>query len=335
MPASSLVGIARLAHEASALEFKARVEYRELTARSLLNRCSGAGRVPFDWTINPYRGCEFGCKYCYARYTHEFMEFRQPEDFERKIFAKEFDHVAFARELRQVKPQEWIAIGTATDPYQPAERRYSRTRQVLEIFARRAGFRLALTTKSDLVARDAGLLGEVARRNKLRVTLTITTMDAELARAIEPLAPRPDLRVTAVRALSRAGVEVGVYASPAMPGLNDAAQDLEAVARAAADASARSFGANLLFLKPCALQVFMPFLEEQFPWLAEAYRGHYAKGAYLKGAHPERLERIVAGLREKYGLGSTRVGSAPEWGQMGLFADAPAEFAPVTYSGAR
>ena len=115
-------------------EAKARVEYRELAARSLLNRCSGT-RMPFDWTINPYRGCEFGCKYCYARYTHEFMELREPEDFERRIFAKEFDAAGFGRELRQVKQGEWVAIGTATDPYQPAERRYGVTRKVLEVFA--------------------------------------------------------------------------------------------------------------------------------------------------------------------------------------------------------
>ena len=201
MAGSPLIGIARMAQDAKALEAKARVEYRELAARSLLNRCSGT-RMPFDWTINPYRGCEFGCKYCYARYTHEFMELREPQDFERRIFAKEFNAAGFGRELRQVKQGEWVAIGTATDPYQPAERRYGLTRKVLEVFARRGGFKLALTTKSDLVSRDAALLAEAGRRNTVRVNVTVTTMDAGLARAMEPMAPRPDLRMGAVKALS-------------------------------------------------------------------------------------------------------------------------------------
>lgn len=321
MDASSLIGIARLAHDARALEVKARVEYREIAARSILNRCSG-DRMPFDWTINPYRGCEFGCKYCYARYTHEFMELRRPEDFERKIFAKEFDPKGFSRELRQVKPAEWIAIGTATDPYQPAERRFRRTRAVLEVFARKVGFKVALTTKSDLVARDASLFAEIARRNRLRVTVTVTTMDADLARALEPLAPRPDLRLSAVRALAAEGVEVSVFASPAMPGLNDARQDLEAVAKAASEAGARSFGANLLFLKPCALRVFAPFLEERYPWLAKAYRERYSRSAYPGSEHLERLESVVAELRTRYGLEARKSAPPPEWGQMGLFREA-------------
>jgi len=320
MAVQPLIGIARLAHDARPLEAKARVEYRELESKSLLNRCAG-DRVPFDWTINPYRGCEYGCKYCYARYTHEFMELRDSEDFERLIFAKSFNAAAFASELRQVKEREWIAIGTATDPYQPAERRFGRTRQVLEVFARRGGFKLALTTKSDLVARDADLLAEIARRNRLRVTMTVTTMDPELARALEPLAPRPELRIGAVRALIGAGVEVSVFASPAMPGINDARQDLEAVASAAAGAGARSFGANLLFLKPCALRVLAPFVEERFPWLARAYRESYARDSHLGGEHVKRLEAVVAGIREKYGLNSRKLDPAPDWGQMGLFND--------------
>jgi DNA repair photolyase len=320
MTSPGLVGIARLAHDALPLQSKARVDYRELEARSLLNRCNGE-RVPFDWTINPYRGCEFGCKYCYARYTHEFMELRDPLDFERRVFAKRFDASSFARELRQVKPGDWIAIGTATDPYQPAERRFERTRRVLEVFARRSGFKLTLTTKSDLVVRDAALLGRIAGRNRLLTTLSVTTIDPVLARILEPLAPRPDLRLGAVRALSNAGVDASVFASPVMPGINDARQDLEAVARAAAEVGARSFGANLLFLKPCALRVFAPFLERHYPWLVRTYEEQFARSAYLGGAQLKRLEALVAELRAKYGLDSRRLDPAPEWGQMGLFGD--------------
>lgn len=319
MASTALVGIARMAHEARTLEAKARVEYREIPARSLLNRCAG-GRMPFEWTINPYRGCEFGCKYCYARYTHEFMELRAPEDFERRIFAKEFCAEGFGRELRQVKQGQWIAIGTATDPYQPAERRYGVTRRVLEVFAGRGGFKVALTTKSDLVARDAALLAQIGRRNTLRVNMTVTTVDGELARALEPMAPRPDLRLRAVRVLTKAGVAVRVFASPVMPGLNDSRAAIEAVAKAAHDAGATQFGANALFLKPCALRVFLPFLEVRYPWLVQAYARHFRRDVYMRGNFTENLEKIVAEMRNKYGLGARGAEAAPEWGQMDLFA---------------
>ena len=202
--APKLVGIARMAAEAPCLEPKRRVEYFELPARSYLARCDST-RVPFRWTINPYRGCEFGCKYCYARYTHEFMELRDPEQFERKIFAKSFDAARFRDELRALPLGETVALGTATDPYQPAERRYGVTRKMLEVFAETAGLRLGITTKSDLITRDVGLLKEVARRHYLTVSVTVTTVDRELARALEPMAPRPDLRLAAVRGLADAG----------------------------------------------------------------------------------------------------------------------------------
>src|SRR5215467_1781408 len=123
-----------MAADSPRLEAKRRVEYLEIAARSYVTRCTSE-RVPFDWTINPYRGCEFGCKYCYARYAHEFMELRDPLDFERRVFVKEFDAAGFRAELRRVKRGECIALGTATDPYQPAERRFLATRAILRVFA--------------------------------------------------------------------------------------------------------------------------------------------------------------------------------------------------------
>src|SRR5271169_3100158 len=144
----ALVGIARLASQSELLEAKRQVQYFEIPTRSILNRTKP--NMMFDWTINPYRGCEFGCKYCYARYTHEFMELDSRE-FEDKIYAKAGVAQLLRRELLRVRPKERIAIGTATDPYQPAERRYGRTRSLLEVFARERGRRLGITTKSDLV----------------------------------------------------------------------------------------------------------------------------------------------------------------------------------------
>src|SRR6266513_2753980 len=200
-----LVGIARLASHGESIREGHEVEYFALPIRSILSRCKST-RVSFEWTINPYRGCEFACKYCYARYTHEFMEMRNGVDFEQKIYVKQHTAELLRQELRQVKPGEEIAIGTATDPYQPAERRYEVTRAILEEFSRHEGLELGIVTKSNLVVRDLELLGEINRKNRLHVSLTITTMDAKLARILEPRAPRPDLRMQAVKQLSAAGI---------------------------------------------------------------------------------------------------------------------------------
>ena len=151
--------------------------------------------LPFTHTINPYRGCEFACRYCYARYTHEFLELRDPQEFERKIYFKQNAAWLLEQELAHLKPGTQIALGTATDPYQPLERRQRVTRSLLEVFARKRGFKLGIVTKSALVTRDIDLLQQIAARNTLTVHLTVTTMNAKLARILEPRAPRPDLRI--------------------------------------------------------------------------------------------------------------------------------------------
>ncbi len=296
--ANGLVGIARLAAESPTLAAKTQVEYLALAARSILNRCDSR-RVPFDYTINPYRGCEFGCQYCYARYTHEYMEL-DGGLFENRIYAKPQAAELLRAELKKVGPAE-IAIGTATDPYQPAERRFGITRQILEVIAEQArGGRFSITTKSDLITRDVELLQEVGRRNILHVNITITTLRAPLARALEPRAPRPDLRLAAVRRLAEAGIWVGVFAAPVLPAITDNPKDLEAVVREAAAAGARHLMASPLFLMPSAQKQFFPFLEKQFPHLVEAYRRNYERGAYLRGAYRQRLQELVCRLREKY-----------------------------------
>jgi DNA repair photolyase len=298
-----LVGIARLAADGESLREGHNVEYFTLPARSLLNRCVSGRQMPFTWTINPYRGCEFGCRYCYARYTHEFMEMRDEMDFEQKIYVKQHAAELLSQELRKVKPAESIALGTATDPYQPAERRYEVTRGILEVFARHRGFELGIVTKSNLVVRDLELLLNVAKANRVSVHVTITTLNVELARILEPRAPRPDLRAGAVRALSEAGVRVGLSCSPVLPGITDSPQDLEALMRAAAEAGADYVFANPLFLKPCSAAIFLPFVEENFPQLAENYRERYRDRAFLPPAYGKRLGQLIASLREKYKLG--------------------------------
>jgi len=322
---TGLVGIARLAAGAEVLESKRAVEYRELESRSLLSRVANP-RMPFEWAINPYRGCEYGCKYCYARYTHEFMELRETEQFERLIFAKQFDVARFRKDLARIPRSQRIAIGTATDPYQPAERRYGVTRRILEVFAEsERGRYLSITSKSDLMARDAELLAEIGRRNNVHVLQTITTMDEGLARVLEPYAPRPSLRMESVRRLAVAGLRVVVMNSPVLPLINDSRASLSAVARESAEAGAAYFVAQPLFLKPCARKAFFPMLEEKFPHLARRYRERYERSAYLRGAYPEMLAERVRSVREEFGLVKREADVTPEsWemdedGQMGLF----------------
>ena len=298
---TKLVGIARLASHSETLRQGHAVEYFTLPSRSLLNRTTSL-RVPFTWTINPYRGCEFACKYCYARYTHEFMEMHNGADFEQKIYVKQHAAGLLRQELGQVKAGEEIAIGTATDPYQPAEKRYEVTRAILEEFARHQGLRLGIITKSNLVLRDIDLLKKIARQNQLGVHLTITTLNVDLARMLEPRAPRPDLRLDAVRQLNLAGIPVSVNCSPVLPGITDSRRDLEAVVRATAKAGGQDVFANPLFLKPCSAAVFFPFLEKEFPQLAENYRRRYQDRAFLPKTYSQRLSQLMSRLRQKYGI---------------------------------
>jgi DNA repair photolyase len=297
-----LVGIARLAATGESLRLGHEVEYFTLPVRSLLNRCVSRRELPFTWTINPYRGCEFACKYCYARYTHEFMEMRDGVEFEQKIYVKQHAADLLRQELRQVKPGEEIAIGTATDPYQPAERRFEVTRAILEEFARHRGFELGIVTKSNLILRDLELLQRVAKNNILAVSVTVTTLNPSLARILEPRAPRPDLRLEAVRKLNQAGVSAGLNCAPVLPGITDAPRDLEALVRATAEAGGQHIFANPLFLKPSSAAVFLPFLEKEFPQLAESYQQRYKDRAFLPKSYHQRISLLMTRLRQKYGI---------------------------------
>ena len=284
------------------LSEKKDVEYRSLPTRSLLNRCDSR-RVPFHWTINPYRGCEYGCKYCYARFTHEFLEIHELKAFETEIYAKDWSESEFVRQIRAIRPGQVIGLGTATDPYQPAERKFARTRMILECLAghlRSAS--LFITSKSDLVSRDADLLKRISERNEVRVTLTVTSMDLRLTRSVEPFAPRSDLRLKCGAELVRQGIALGVIASPVLPSLTDSTENLEQVARAAKAAGADHFGAHALFLKPSAQRVFFPYLQEEFPQHVKQYERLYGTGAYLRGAYPDLLRVRVDDVRSRVGI---------------------------------
>jgi DNA repair photolyase len=301
-PGAQMVGIARLASASPQADAKRGVEYFLLPAKSIVNRCESR-RVPFPWSVNPYRGCEFGCQYCYARYTHEYMELAGG-DFENKIFVKQNPGPLAARDLlsRGLRG-EHIAIGSATDPYQPAEKEFGATRAILEEMARLDGLSVSITTKSNLVLRDTELLKRIAQRSNISVNMTVTTPRAALARLLEPRAPRPDLRLAAVRELRRAGIETGVFAMPVLPGITDGEEDLDTLAREASRAGARWFGASVLFLMPASREQFLPFLRRKFPQLVRRYREFYGGNrAYPPGEYRRQIGQLVDTLRRKYDL---------------------------------
>jgi len=297
-----LSGLARTAAEAPLDSTGCLTEYRPLASRSILSKVTSRRGLPFTHGLNPYRGCEFGCRYCYARYTHEFMEMR-PEDFERKIYFKQNAAWLLEQELRRLKPGTTIGIGTATDPYQPLERKLALTRSLLEVFARHTGFQIGLVTKSTLIARDIDVLQAVALGNKLTLHLTVTTMNAKLARLLELRAPRPDLRIRTIKQLRDAGLRAGVLCSPLMPGITDSPSSIRAVARAAAEAGACFFAAGALFLKPCSLPTFLAFVREHFPAQLAAYEKRYATSAFVSPAYRERVAEIVASICREFKLG--------------------------------
>jgi len=210
-------------------------------------------------------------------------------------------------ELRAAKDKGLpIALGTATDPYQPAEAHFGITRRILEVFADFEELALSITTKSGLILRDLDLLTKIAAKHRFSVHITITTLDARLARLLEPKAPPPSKRLDAVAELALAGIRVGVNVMPILPALTDAKDDLEELARRSALAGAKFLYGNVLFLKPSAMKHFMPFVEREFPHLVERYRRLYARSAYLRGEYQEQMLKLMSEFRARYGLNGER-----------------------------
>jgi len=278
------------------------IEFVDMPVKQILNRCTSP-RMPFRWTINPYRGCEFGCVYCYARYTHEFLELRDPMDFERRIFVKRMAGEVLQRTLSRTPiGVDQIALGTATDPYQPAERKFELTRAMLEVFAKVGGLNLSITTKSALIARDFDLLQEINRRSRLSVNFSLITLNRRLQRILEPRAPRPALRLAAIQKLSGAGIRCNVLMMPMIPGLTDGPLAIEAVIRAARRAGASAVWWRSLFLKPAAARRFLPFIKENFPAEQQRFAEWYSRSAYPPHSYDDSLRPLFDRLKQKYGF---------------------------------
>lgn len=271
--------------------------YQEVRSKSALNR-SGGFRT--SWTLNPYRGCVHACEYCYARKTHSYLDLDWDRDFERVVFAKVNLPELLGRELRR---PSWkgqpVCIGSAADPYQPAEATYRITRRCLEALAD-LGNPCTILTKGTLIVRDVDVLQQLAER--VSVCFSLTTLDERLARRLEPHAPPPRSRLRALERLRAAGVRAGILLCPVLPGLTDSPAQLEAVIRAAVDHGAVEVGVGALRLAPLVKDHFLPFVDREFPRLSAAYRHWYAHGAEAPWAYRAQLERLTDRLKMECGV---------------------------------
>ena len=279
-------------------------EVQEIRCKTLLNRID-VPNFPFRWTLNPYRGCRHACRYCYARPTHEFLGMDAGREFEQRVFAKINAPEVLRSELKRPRwTGESIAIGTASDPYEPAESQYQLTRRILQILVE---FRnpASITTKGVLVRRDVDVLRELTEASEVRVNFSVGTIDEEVWKQTEPGAPRPMARLEAMQFLVENGVSAGIMMAPLLPGISDSSESINAVAAAAAAHKAQFLGANVLFLKPGSKEWFMPMLREAHPHLSQAYAAMYRK-TYAPKEYTGRVMAMVDEARHTWSLGSKR-----------------------------
>ena len=267
--------------------------FYEVHAKSILNRVPEKSRMPFRWTINPYRGCAHACVFCFARPTHKYLDFDAGRDFEREIVVKTNAPEVLRAELaRPSWKHEHVALGTNTDPYQWVEGRYRLMVGIWEAM-RDAANPCSVLTKSPLLLRDLKLMLEIAERTSITACLSIPTLDEKAWRATEPHTPSPRARLEAVAELNRAGIPTGVLIAPLMPGINDAPHQVEPLLELASEAGATSIGGIALHLRGEVRGIFMDWLRAQRPDLLPRYQELYGRGAYAPREERERLSRMV------------------------------------------
>lgn len=282
----------------------------ELPVRSVLNTPASTG-MGF-WSVNPYVGCEFGCTYCYARDTHRYAAERNDlpaeslpawEAFERRILVKTGVADVLARTLEPGRLGTTpLVIGTATDPYQPAERRFGLTRKILEVLLGHRGLAIEIITKSPLVVRDADLLRRLARRNEVTVNVSLATLDRRLARRLELKSPVPEARIRGLARLTEGGIYAGLLMAPILPGITDDRAGLGRLMEAARGAGARYVIGSALRLGPAARRRFLPVLAREFPELAQRYARHYARREGVSPAYHQALSARLQELQRRHGF---------------------------------
>jgi DNA repair photolyase len=297
-------------------------KFIELSVNSVLNTPASTG-MGF-WSINPYVGCEFGCTYCYARDTHRWTMERAGRRtglppwlaFEREILVKKDVAKVLARTLNPARMAgHSLVIGTATDPYQPAERRFRLTRRILEVLRSYHGLSIGIITKSSLVTRDIDLLQALSKHNEVTVNISLATADSRLARRLELRSPVPGARLRALRRLTESGIHAGLLVAPIVPGITDDWAGLARLMEAAKEAGARYVVGSALRLGPAARHRFLPHLEREFPELAERYRRHYAGKDHVSQSYQDALTRRLRALQQAYGFAVDEAGTREAGGR--------------------
>jgi DNA repair photolyase len=273
------------------------VEYREEPCRSALNRVKG---MAFSWSLNPYMGCVHRCTFCYVRAFERRADRPSDERYGTSIRVKVNVVDVLRRELARPSWEgDTVAVGAATDPYQPAEGRYRLTRGCIDAFAE-ASNPFSLITRGPMIVRDLDVLTEAARRAKVSITFSIPTLDEEVWRKTEPSTAHPRQRLRAVKELVDAGIKVGVGMAPVLPGISDRPEQLREVVKAAREAGATGVWTNLLFLRPGTREHFLEHLAEDWPEQLEHYERLYAGRAYLPSDETKPVRQTVAALAREY-----------------------------------
>jgi len=276
-------------------------DVQEIYCKTLLNKID-VPRFPFRWTLNPYRGCRHACTYCYARPTHEFLGQDPGRDFETRVFAKVNAAEVLRRELKRPSwRRESIAIGTASDPYEPAEAEYEITRDILHVL-RDFQNPVSITTKGVLVRRDADILAELSGFADVHVNFSVGTINEKVWKMLEPGTPNPLARLEAMEYLVENGVSAGVMMAPLLPGISDDEANIQEVVSAAHSYKAEYLAANVLFLKPGSKEWFMPMLKEAYPHLDAGYNRLYANKAYAPEQYTKIVLETVDRVRRQWGL---------------------------------
>jgi DNA repair photolyase len=288
----------------------ARPQYLEDTCKTALNRVPDASRVPFRWTVNPYRGCTHSCHYCFARAFHAYLDLGIGEDFSSKIVVKTNVVEVLRRELASPKwAGETIAMGTATDPYQHCEGRYKLTRGVVTALA---DFEnpLSLLTKSTMIVRDLDVFARLNEVAPLTVSMSVGTLDEHVRRVVEPGTPPGRRRLEILSRFAEAGIRTGVLVAPILPGLTDSEEHLDEVLAACAEAGVASASPIVLHVRAGIREHFMPWVKDTYPWLYPRYVELYGNRAYAPKAYQEEVGERFARLRLRHGIG-TSGGSRP------------------------
>ena len=272
------------------------IRFYEVRARSGLNRVPERSRMPFRWTINPYRGCSHACTYCFARPTHTYLDFNAREDFEREIVVKvNLPEVLRVELARPSWKREHVALGTNTDPYQWVESRYRLMPEVWEALLE-SGTPCSVLTKSPLLLRDVALMRRLSERVGFTANLSVPTLDEKAWRATEPHTPHPRKRLEAVAELVRAGIPTGVLIAPLMPGINDRPDQVDRILDLAGEAGAGHVGGVALHLRGEVRGIFFDWLRTHRPDLLERYERLYRRGAYMPR---DEQERVTAPARRR------------------------------------